>query len=111
MIPIQEVSNLELAFPAHVRHLMPTMKTIPDEFKNPNRPTKWNRLFRDWFYFGIETWTLTPKPDVDEAKALRHIHAIMSSYEPPHEHKEAAVAFLFSEWFIDVTWKRQDKKL
>lgn len=42
---------------------------------------------------------LTAKPGVDAHKALRAIKAVLGSYEPKHEHKEAACAFMLSEWF------------
>jgi hypothetical protein len=34
----------------------------------------------------------------------------MGSYQPKHEHKEAAVAFLFNEWFDDETHQRTERK-
>lgn len=107
MFPIKELSALEVAFPATVGHLMPPQADIPEEFKHGN--TKWNKLFADWFYFGIKGAVWTPKEGVDQQMALRHIHAVMGSFEPKHEHKESAVAFLLSEWFDDVKYQRADR--
>ena len=45
----------------------------------------------------------------DTNKAIRHLKAILVSYDPKHEHKEAGVAFLLSEWFEDVTYIRRTK--
>ncbi len=104
--PFQPVllSKMDVAFPAHALRLMPATEAIPAEFKDRNSQTKWNRLFADWFYFGLDKATFTPKAGIDKSAALGHISAIMGSFEPKHEHKEAAVAFLFSLWFDDVTY-------
>lgn len=100
MYPIANVDDATVVFPASVRHLMPPQVDIPDEFKGMGR-TRWNKLFNDWFFFGLESLELTPREGVDKSKALRHIRAVMGSFEPKHEHKEAAVAYLLNEWFTD----------
>lgn len=102
MIQIQEVTDVDMAFPASVKHLIP--EEIPKEFKH-HRSTVWNKLFSDWFFFGLKSLELTPKEGVDKDKALRHIKCIMGSFEPKHEVKESAVAYLLSEWFIDPIWE------
>ena len=48
---------------------------------------------------------MKPKEGVDTKKALRHVKAVLGSWEPKHEHKEAGVAFLLNEWFDDVTYE------
>jgi len=106
MYKIQDVSSMDLAFGCNALNLMPSYEAIPDEFKYGN--TKWNKLFSDWFYFGIVNLHTTPKEDVNSSKALRHIETIMGSFEPQHEHKEAGVAYLFNEWFEDITWGRKE---
>jgi len=105
MFPIQEIDDATLAFPATVLHLMPKMEDIP-EVRNRS---KWNELFADWFYCGLEKLELKPKEGVDKDKALRHIGAIMGSFQPKHEDKEAAVVFLFAEWFEEATWTNKAK--
>lgn len=107
----QVISDVELAFPAKVKHLMPDMKDIPEEFKQfCGRGTKWNQLFSDWFYSGLSKLDLVPKDGIDKNLALRHIRAVMGSFEPKHEHKEAAVAYLLSLWFTDESsWERKGK--
>jgi|ERR1041384_4841867 hypothetical protein len=102
MYPIHELSDIEVAFPAQVSHLMPPRDAIPQEFKDGN--TKWNELFNQWFFVGLKGATFKPKEGVDQQKALRHIRAVMRSFQPKHEHKEEAVAFLLSEWFDDVIY-------
>jgi hypothetical protein len=103
MIP-KEVDDVTLAFPASVRHLMPEYKDIPKEFRNLNHRNKWGKMVSDWFFCGLKNLELTPKPGIDEKKALRHIRAIIGSFEPKHEHKTAACAYLLSLWFDDVKY-------
>lgn len=110
MFPIQEVDDVLVAFPANIKHLMPRYEDIPDEFRNMNSTAKWHRLFLDWFFYGLKELKLTPRPGVDENKAIRHISCIMRSFEPKHEHKTAACVFLFNEWFEDATWIKGDKR-
>ena len=108
MFPIQEIDDVMLAFPANVMNLMPKYEDIPEEFKRGG--TKWNRLFYEWFFNGLESLELKPKDGVDTQKATRHIRAVMTSFQPKHEHKSAAVAFLLSEWFKDAKWKAKEKR-
>jgi hypothetical protein len=104
------VDKLTLAFPANVSHLMPQMSEIPAQFRDPNSRTKWITFQRDWFYGGISTSKLVPKKDIDLQAVLRHLSVIQGSYEPKHEHKEAAVAYLASLWLDESsTWERIKK--
>lgn len=102
------IDGARAAFPASVSDLMPPMEAIPDEFKNWHG-TEWNRLFADWFYSGLKSLDLTPQPGIDKDAALRHIKTVMGSWEPKHEHKEAAVAYLLSLWFTDPKWTKAEQ--
>lgn len=97
------VSDLDVAFPATVKHLMPSMDSIPQEFHNGS--TKWNNLVSAWFFKGLTKLDMSPKDGIEKSDAMRHIKAIMGSFEPKHEHKEAACAYLLSKWFEDATWE------
>lgn len=108
MFPIAEVSAVQAAFPCDVKKMMPKWEEIPEEFKDGK--TKWNKLFSDIFFCGVTKLEMEPRKDVDTTKAFRHIKAVMSSFEPQHEHKEAAVAFLMNEWFTDAIWERAERK-
>ena len=90
------VDAVTLAFPALVSNLMPPMVDIPDEFKRDRSP--WNAIVSRWFFSGLKG-RLVPKDGIDYTSAMRHLSAVMRSYEPKHEHKEAAVAYLLSLWF------------
>lgn len=113
MFPIKEVSDVMLAFPAGVvrEGYLPAWDDIPKEFKDRGN-NKWRDLFSKLFLTGGQSGMdlyLQAKSDADIGKAWRHINACMGSFEPKHEHKEAGVAFLFSEWFEDYEWKPKTK--
>lgn len=97
------VSDLDVVF-GNCKGLMPEMGSIPNEFRHGSGG-KWNKVFQDFFYLGAKDIKWTPKDGVDARSAARHIRAIMGSFEPKHEHKEAACAYLMSLWFEDVTYK------
>lgn len=99
MFPVSDISDVDYAFPAHVLGLMPEFKNIPEKYKDGNTPA--NAFVNMWFYSGVKGLRATPREGVDGVKAMRHLSAIMRSFEPKHEHKEAACAFLLDEWFSD----------
>lgn len=96
----QEVNDIALAFGGDMKTLLPSYATIPDEFKRDRN--EWVEFQRTWFFRGVKKSALTARPDVDSEKAFRHLSAIQGSWEPKHEHKEAAVAWLASRWFAAV---------
>ena len=100
MIPVPEITALDLAF-GNIKHL-PDWKKIPEIYKERNGRTLWNTLICKWFFGGLtqkDLDELIPKPGVDKGKALDAIKAILGSWAPKHEHKEAGTAYLLSEWF------------
>jgi len=94
-----DVSGLDLAFGGDMKKLLPPMNEIPEEFQDGR--TKWNDLISGWFFRGLTKLELAPREGVDKQKALRHVKAIMVSWEPKHEHKEAGCAYLMSQFFED----------
>lgn len=101
----KEVSQVEMAFPANVRHLMPTY----EELQKVKVDKKWHDLFNQWFFRGLKSLEIEPKEGIDKQMALRHIKAVMGSFEPKHEHKQAGVAFLMSQFFKDAKWVVENK--
>lgn len=97
----QKVDDLTLVFPADVRTLMPKHKDIPDAYPGM---AKWIKFQQDWFYGGLEDVKFTPKEGINPKDAWRHLKAIQGSFQPKHEHKEAAIAYLASLWFEDVKY-------
>jgi hypothetical protein len=90
-----EISDVGLVFPGSVLHLMPEYAQIPEEFKRSGN--KWCKWQSDWFYAGLSEMPRAQE-GIDLQKALRHLKAIQGSWEPKHEHKQAAVAYLASQW-------------
>ena len=99
------ITDALLAFPGDVRHLMPPHHTVPAEFTNMNAVTEWNRFVSHWLFTGnpLKVWDLHLHPEIDGGQAFRHLTAISRSFQPKHEHKEAALAWLLSRWFTAIT--------
>jgi len=100
------VSQVDLAFPAHAHRLMPPMEAIPEEFRHDGARSspvaeKWLGFQRQWFYKGLEGVKFARKEGIDAETAFRHLQCIQGSFQPKHEHKVAAVAYLASLWFED----------
>lgn len=96
----QEVSEVELAFPANVSRLMPEYKDIPEEFSMYSGTSIFCKLQSKWFFEGLQPEDIPPaKAGIDQTKALNHLTCIQRSYEPSHQHKCAAVSYLMSLWF------------
>lgn len=96
----QEVSDVTVAFPGDIAHLMPPMSEIPEEFHQWPRPGSWVDFQSKWFFGGVEIIQgQVTHAGVDVDTALRHLKAIQGSFQPKHEHKMAAVAYLASLWF------------
>ncbi|NSW90240.1 MAG: hypothetical protein HPY74_06095 [Firmicutes bacterium] len=104
MFEVQEVTDMDLVLGGKLSELLPPMQSIPNEFGIGKR-NKWSKLISDWFFYGIEILRWAPKEGIDPYKALRHIKAIMSSFELGHEYKEAACAYLLSIWFNDIQYE------
>ena len=101
IVPVS-VTDLDIAFGGDINKLMPKYEDIPKEFHMCSS-NKWNQLFNQWFFQGLPKGTdFIPKEGIDATLALKHIMAIMRSYQPKHEHMEAAVSYLMSLWFKDV---------
>ena len=83
--------------------MVPKYSDIPDEFKKGKH--KWQKLIITWFFRGIKIIEKTPKSGVDANQALRHVGFILRGFALAHEHKEAACAFLLSEWFEDIKYE------
>lgn len=103
----QDVSDEEIAF--GTTKLLASRATIPEEF-DYRGSSKWNKLFTDMFYCGLEELDITPKEGIDVNAALKCIKAHMGSWEPKHEDKEAGVAYMMSVLFEDATWTAAQMK-
>jgi hypothetical protein len=100
-----EIDDATEAFPAGIARLLPPAEAIPEQFGR-HLGTKWNRFVGEQFFAGVKDIKATPREGIDPAKAWRHYSAIVGSWEPKHEYKEAAAAYLLSVWFEDIDWKK-----
>jgi hypothetical protein len=105
----QEVSDVQMAFPGCLGDLIPPEDEIPEQFWRHNG-TVWNEFQSDWFFGGLDEPAFYPKDGIDPEMAYRHLATIQGSFEPAHEHKEAAVAYLASLWFDKVKTKEKTYK-
>jgi hypothetical protein len=99
------ISTLQMAFPANLGALLPPTKVIPEDFRDMNNHDKWHKFQDEWFFFGLKELNVVPKPGIDPGTAIRHLQAVQSSFEPSHEHKRAAVAWLASLWFEEIQYE------
>jgi hypothetical protein len=104
MITPKQATRGDIVFgPRNVHEWLPPWESIPAEFKRGK--TAWNRLASAWFFTGLSELNAKTKPGIERSHALGHLKAVLNSMEPSHEHKEAGVAFLLSQWFEDgATW-------
>ena len=98
------VSDVQVAFPAGALDLMPSWEECEAALAAlPDGGEQWREFQARWFFNGLPaTTTFDLAEGVDGATALRHLKVIQGSFEPKHEHKEAAVAYLASRWFTSV---------
>lgn len=98
-----KVGAPELAFPT-----FDTPEALVEEAKKRgfyNGNSKANDLFSKWFFSGLESGEIVPREDGDKVKtnkALLFAKALMGSFKPKHEDKEAVCALIFSETLL---WK------
>lgn len=95
------VDELRLAFPADLGELLPPLEVIPDQY--PNRQD-WLNFQGRWFAGLLPPDAeIEPADGIDAVTAGRHLRVIQGSFEPKHEHKMAAVAWLASRWFVRIS--------
>ena len=99
----QEVSDVQMVFPANIEALMPARSTCQAALEAmPDKGEKWIDVQHAWFFHGLSGESkIQPKAGIDPRQAIRHLHVIQGSFEPKHEHKRDAVAYLLSLWFDD----------
>jgi hypothetical protein len=94
----KEVSDIFMAFPAKViDQYLPLVQEIPEEFWAPQN--LYNRMVTDVFFQGTkEDWEFALREGIEIKTFKRHVMTCLRSFEPPHEHKIAGVAYLISLW-------------
>ena len=70
---------------------------VPHEFWNYHNP--YHEIVEEWFFDGLQDSRLKERVGVDRHLALRHIAAILRSFDTEHGTKIATCAYLLSQWF------------
>ncbi|MBM66083.1 MAG: hypothetical protein CMH55_07610 [Myxococcales bacterium] len=92
------ISDAMMAFPASVcGEYLPPMDEIPERFHRFSDP--YVELVRRLFFEGGSVAEWKAREGVDRDLAIKNLRAVLGSYEPKHEHKEAGAAYLVSLWF------------
>lgn len=115
MISVPKVTDLDRAFPTSLPLNLPLLGEIPDEYRTDRGAhTKWNRLFEAVFYGSIIEWSTfgaIPHEGVVAADAWRVLEVLAGVFDIKHEHKEAAWAYLASQWFSDCRWQTKTREV
>lgn len=101
------VTDLYMVFPASAvtDGYLPPMDEIPKKYRRDQ--SAWNVFVRDWMHGRFHDVSMLPAEDATwtAEEAYRHIQVVLRSFEPKHEHKMAAAAYLADLWFLSVRWK------
>ncbi|MBD8556332.1 hypothetical protein IFT84_17630 [Rhizobium sp. CFBP 8762] len=89
--------GLAAAFGADIRDY-PARDIIPDDFYRGRTP--YNAVVSALFFRGgsLESFGLKFKAEIDQGQAMTAIRALLCSFAPKHEIKEATVAWALSVW-------------
>lgn len=93
----KEIDPLAAAFGCGTMDIgkyLPPVSDIPDEFRRGSN--YWCQLVSKLFFDGGQL--PDTKPGIDRSAALLHFRAVLGSFAPKHEHKEAGCAYLLSLW-------------
>lgn len=90
-------TGLDCAFGADIKDY-PPYGAIPEEFKDGNAPA--NKVVSFLFFKGgsLEQFGLRLKVGIDRDAFYGALRAMLCSFTPKHEHKEAACAWLINEF-------------
>ena len=101
------VSDVQFAFPANIiGTLIPEWDDLPDEFRN--RTSGYEELARHACFNNVELRPQVLRDGVDAELANRQLNAIVRSFQPKHQHKEAAIAYLLSLWLTPIINQLED---
>lgn len=91
------VSDVVLAFPASVIDCyIPTWEELPMPFQEFT--SGYEELASYACFHPVELRPEVLIEGIDADSATRQLSAVARSFEPKHEHKQAAIAFLLSLW-------------
>lgn len=80
------------------KSFLPTRSEIPNEFSDAGNP--WAVAASNLMWLGSEAVTRAePRPGIEVASALLHVGAVLHAVRLPVDYREAAAAYLLSQWF------------
>lgn len=83
--------------PADADRAVPAYSEIPAEFTSGASP--WCAWQQEWCFTGFQA-APEPKPGVNKTQAWAAVKAIQMAFHLDHRHRDAAVAYLASQWFL-----------
>lgn len=94
---IPDFNGVDATFGAG-RNAYPAYEVIPEQFRRGNTP--FNNAVSGLFFKGgkLEDFGLRLKADTNRQRFFTAMRALLCSFEPKHELKEATVAWLLSEY-------------
>tara|TARA_Y100000310_G_scaffold250626_1_gene256904 strand:+ start:2403 stop:2825 length:423 start_codon:yes stop_codon:yes gene_type:complete len=115
MIPVPEVTKVDLAFPAMGEKIAPERKDIPEEFKcmHGHGHPYWEKFWAPVWYQTREhtEMAMAPREGVDAEKAYKALSVVLGCYGISQERKMEAMAFLTDQWFEHCWFKGDDKTI
>ncbi len=86
-------TGADVAFGAPLR-AYPPIESVPDGL------APYEEVFSKLFFRGgkLDDFGLSIKPGLDRGQVMGGLRALMGSFEPKHEHKQAVVAWCLREW-------------
>jgi hypothetical protein len=96
------VPDVQFAFPAYIiGTLITEWDDLPDEFRN--RTSGYEELAGHACFNNVGFRSDSLLEGIDIELANRQLNAIARSFQPKHQHKEAAIAYLLSLWLVQPT--------
>lgn len=85
--------GIDAAFGAKIADY-PPMSSVPAGLRS------YENVVSSLFFRGgkLDDFGLSIKPTIDRNQAMTALRALLSSFDPKHEHKTAVVAWCLSEW-------------
>jgi len=90
------VSDTDIAF-----GIMPDKKILANSMEFYNKNTKYNQLFSELFFKGGTIHYKEILTDKTRENNFRYLKAVMGSFQPKHEQKDAVCAFILSK-LVDI---------
>lgn len=87
-VPVPKINDLDMVFGKGVKFF--------DRHNLPNVPRKFTQAASSLFFNGGEIPEF--EPDIDRQDAARMLRAMLGSFDPPHESKEATAGYALWVW-------------